>query len=385
MKTPYYLYREEVIENQIQKVRAFFSGSVYRCHFAVKSNANPVLLRYLHEQGFGMDVISQGEWQAAHLAGVKGAEMIWNGNVKKEEEMSFFLDDGIGIVNIDSFREIEQWGRMHQKQPTIPSLFIRINPSIDAGTHPYISTGNKAHKFGIGIDKLDEALDLAKSYSLRIEGLHAHIGSQITDPEILAKAYQEIITLSEQYDFSTVNLGGGWGIPYQDVHALDLGALRHRVLPILKRISVYCELGRFIIGEAGSYVVKVEDVRFLDSKHVMVITDGGMHHFIRPALYQAKHTFTVTQPSEAGVYQLSIMGRLCESGDILASGMDMIPEIGSLLYVHQAGAYGFSMASRYNGFPLPGEYLQKKSGEIVCIRQPENDKWLSQGLQQYGD
>ncbi|MDD4663846.1 MAG: diaminopimelate decarboxylase [Caldisericia bacterium] len=385
MNTPYYLYREEVIERQIQQVHAFFSGSVYRCYFAVKSNANPVLLRYLHERGFGMDVISQGEWYAAHLAGVKGAEMIWNGNVKKEEEMSFFLDDKVGLVNIDSFREIEQWGRIHQTHHTTPSLFIRINPSIDAGTHPYISTGNKAHKFGIGTERLDEALDLAKSYSLRIDGLHAHIGSQITDPEILAKAYQEIILLSEAYGFPAVNLGGGWGIPYMDGNSLDLNTLRQLTLPYLTKLPVLCELGRYIVAQAGSYVVKVEDVRFIDQQHVMVITDGGMHHFIRPALYQAKHTFTVTQPSQAGFYQLSIMGRLCESGDILASGIDMVPEIGSLLYIHQAGAYGFSMASRYNGFPLPGEYLQKKSGETVCIRQPEEYNWSGTGGEHYGD
>jgi len=376
MNTPYFLYREDVLERQINQVHAFFSGTRYQCFFAVKANANPTLLRYLHNHGFGMDIISQGEWYATQLAGVKSHEVVWNGNVKQEEEIDFFITKQIGMVNIDSFKEIEQWGRIQVKHRQTPSLFIRVNPSIDAGTHPYISTGNQGHKFGITIGKLKEALELANSLSLKIDGLHAHIGSQITNPAILGEAYQEIIALAEDHDLPSVNLGGGWGVPYQDGLSLDVTALRQLTLPFLRRLPVYCELGRFLIAESGTYVVRVEDVRYTDSQHAMVITDGGMHHLIRPALYQASHSFTVTQASQKGKIHLWIMGRLCESGDILASGHGDIPEIGSLLLIHQAGAYGFSMASHYNGFPLPGEYFQKKSGEIICIRHPERSDWI---------
>lgn len=373
MKTPYYLYEEEVIERQVQLVHTFFNGTHYYPYFAVKANANPSLIRILHQQGFGMDIISPGEWFAADQAGVNSTEMIWNGNVKKEEEKHFFINRGIGTVNIDSLLEIQQWSDFLKDIETKPAFFLRVNPSIDAETHPYISTGKKSHKFGINRENLDKALDLANEYSLPIKGLHAHIGSQITKPEILAKAYQEMIELSEHHHFSAVNLGGGWGIPYQDNVSLDLKTLRELVLPYLTKLSVLCELGRFIIAQAGSYIVKVEDVRYQDAKHAMVITDGGMHHFIRPALYQASHSFTITQPANTAATHLSIMGRLCESGDILANGIDKPPKIGSLIIIHQAGAYGFSMASRYNGFPLAGEYLMKKNGEIICIRQPERD------------
>jgi diaminopimelate decarboxylase len=370
--TPFYCYDESKIDFQLSRMKAFFEGLDAFPGFAMKANANPYLMKLFLAQGVGMDVISSGEFLSARCAGADPANIIWNGNIKSLDEMRWMCRQGLGWVNVDSFQELRRWkSLMDGGDERLPGLFVRINPEIAADTHPSIATGLGVHKFGIGLYELAEVMTFARLYDLPIKGLHVHIGSQICDFKTLEKAYAMVCEEATKYGLKHVNLGGGWGIPYAEGRELDLLELRRAVRDFLKPFTVFCELGRFLIGEAGYYVVRVREVR-KSAGACLVITDGGMHHLLRPSLYQAEHGFSVLGPESGEKRRIKVMGRLCESGDVLIpETMACLPQEDSLIAIHQAGAYGFSMASHYNGFPLPSEWLLKSSGEWQCIREQE--------------
>ncbi|HOI25656.1 MAG TPA: diaminopimelate decarboxylase [Caldisericia bacterium] len=370
--TPFYCYDESKIATHLAKMKAFFEGLDAFPGFAMKANANPHLMKLFLAQGLGMDVISKGEFLSARCAGADPAKIIWNGNIKSLDEMRWMCRQGLGWVNVDSFQELRRWKNlMDEGSDRLPGLFIRVNPEISADTHPSIATGLGVHKFGIGLHELAEVVAFACLHTLPLKGLHVHIGSQISDFKTLEKAYAVVCEEAGKYGLTHVNLGGGWGIPYAEGRELDLLELRRAVGDFLKPFTVFCELGRFLIGEAGWYVVRVREVR-KSAGTSLVITDGGMHHLLRPSLYQAEHGFSVFGPESGEKRRIKVMGRLCESGDLLIpETMACLPQEDSLIAIHQAGAYGFSMASHYNGFPLPSEWLLRCNGEWQCIREEE--------------
>ncbi len=370
--TPFYCYDESMMIKRIQEMFTFFQGIRAYPTFAVKANANPHLLSIFVREGLGMDVISRGEWLAARRAGADPKNIVWNGNVKQLDEMQFMIKEGLGWANVDSFHELEKWNRVKGLDPSgLPGLFIRINPSIGADTHPSIATGKGEHKFGISCKELPDVMAYASQFHLPVVGMHVHIGSQITAVEPLIEAMKIVSQEAKTYGLSKINIGGGWGIAYAEGSSLDLSKLRKEAFSILSSFKVWCELGRFLLGEAGWYIVRVGETR-LSEGSTLVITDGGMHHLLRPSLYQARHTFSLVGSDSEEQGKLKIMGRLCETGDVLVpEGEGVIPNEGDLIAIHQAGAYGFSMASHYNAFPLPSEWLVKKDGRVKCIRHQE--------------
>lgn len=378
--TPVYIYWEEIIKKQIKKVFDVFSGVDFYPTFAVKANSNPQLLRLIKESGFGMEVASLGELYGAIKAYEKPENVIWNSNGKTLEEMKIFLNNKIGKINIDSLEELTDWGKLLSGNSVskLPKFYLRINPDIDGNTHKYISTGLRIHKFGILIGSISFGIEMSKKIGIEISGFHIHIGSQIVKMEPFIKAFEEVTRLLKKYGLSEVNIGGGWGINY-DNDLLDLEAYRNKILPILKDYKIIAEFGRFIIGEAGIYLVRVIRIK-KSGDQMFVVVDGGMNHLLRPALYGAKHPFRIIGESSSSKAKYNIVGPICESGDVLCNDVfDFVPKESSLIAFAASGAYGFSMANHYNGYPLPPEVLIRCDGNVKLIRKRENLKDLYRG------
>lgn len=373
--TPLYVYFEEIIQKNINKVFSVFKGFDFNPTFAVKANLNPILLKIIGKAGFGADVVSSGELFCSELANIDPSKIIWNGNGKTENDMRLFLEKKVGIVNIDSFGELKNWAEMLKNNSYKPQFFVRINPEVDSNTHPYISTGLNRHKFGITIDQIPNFIKLANSLGICISGFHTHIGSQITDINPFYDNFSKVINLSHKYLMKMINIGGGWGIDYLGL-SLDLELYRERILPLFKGFKIYSEFGRYIIGDAGIYLTKVIDVKFR-KYNSFVIVNGGMNHLIRPVLYNAVHNFKIIGGKSDDLARFDIVGPLCETGDYLFTGAnDYLPEKNSLIAFENVGAYGFSMANNYNGTLRPAEVLVKSDGSYQLIRERENNKDL---------
>ncbi|MFN3691519.1 MAG: diaminopimelate decarboxylase [Fervidobacterium sp.] len=389
--TPIYVYSEKEILKTIEIVKGVFRdlhNSSVLPTFACKANNNPRLIEIYGKHGFGVDIVSLGEYYAAKKADIVNEKIVWNGNGKSLKDMEY-LGSKIGFVNIDSHEEYYRWAELKNKIDLKAKFFLRINPDVDARTHPHISTGLKKNKFGVHLEYLDEIMC---KRLLDIKGFHIHIGSQITSVEPFEEAISKVLELSKKYGLSMINIGGGWGINYKDGE-LDTSEFRRRVVPLLKDFElVIFELGRYLIARAGVLLLKVEYVKKTPHKN-FIIVDGGMNVLMRPVLYNAYHKITVLEPEgysgdndehivkpERNLLTVDVVGPLCESGDVLALDREIpIPKIGSYILVENVGAYGFSMANNYNSMPRPCEVLvsercknvNESNFEIRIIRSRE--------------
>lgn len=339
--TPLYVYDAQKIRKRIAKAKKVFEGLDAEIVFALKANNNPSLLKIMAEQEIGADVVSRGELLASKMAGMK--RILWNGNGKTHEDIVHFTNQGLDIVCVDSLQELPLWDGVDVKK------LLRVNPDVDARTHPHISTGLRAHKFGVPIEKVEGVAD-------RIDGLHLHIGSQITDVEPFLDAYSKALECAKEFGFKYIDLGGGWGIDYEG-EELDIEKLQKGIAKLFSDFEgkLISELGRYIIGPAGCLVTTVVSVK--PSEKIFVVTDAGMNALIRPVLYDAHHRIQVLSGTSKSV-TADVVGPLCESGDILARSRKIeVPIPGTAIVFENAGAYGFSMANNYNGMPLPAEVL----------------------------
>ena len=339
--TPLYVYDAQKIRKRIAKAKKVFEGRDAEIVFALKANNNPSLLKIMAEQEIGADVVSRGELLASKMAGMK--RILWNGNGKTHEDIVHFTNQGLDIVCVDSLQELPLWDGVDVKK------LLRVNPDVDARTHPHISTGLRAHKFGVPIEKVEGVAD-------RIDGLHLHIGSQITDVEPFLDAYSKALECAKEFGFKYIDLGGGWGIDYEG-EELDIEKLQKGIAKLFSDFEgkLISELGRYIIGPAGCLVTTVVSVK--PSEKIFVVTDAGMNALIRPVLYDAHHRIQVLSGTSKSV-TADVVGPLCESGDILARSRKIeVPIPGTAIVFENAGAYGFSMANNYNGMPLPAEVL----------------------------
>ncbi|WP_334103190.1 diaminopimelate decarboxylase [Mesotoga prima] len=353
--TPLYVYDSEKIRKRIKKAKTVFEGLDAEIVFALKANNNPALLKIMAEEEIGADVVSRGELLASKMAGMN--RILWNGNGKTHEDIRHFVNQGLNIVCIDSLQELPLWDGVNVIK------LLRVNPDVDARTHPHISTGLRAHKFGVPIEKVSEVAD-------RIDGIHLHIGSQITDVEPFFDAYSKALDCAKQYGFKYIDLGGGWGIDYEG-RELDIESLQKGISEIFAGFDgkLIAELGRFIIGPAGYLVTKVVSVK--PSEKIFIVTDAGMNALIRPVLYDAHHRIQVLASTKKTV-TADVVGPLCESGDILARGRKLeVPIPGTAIVLENAGAYGFSMANNYNGMPFPAEVLVDGE-EVKLIRRRQS-------------
>ncbi|MCM1504412.1 MAG: diaminopimelate decarboxylase [Muribaculum sp.] len=363
-RTPFYYYDIDLLRQTLDSIRNAV-GSGYIVHYAVKANANPLILREICRAGLGADCVSGGEIEAALKAGIPASGVVFAGVGKSDEEIALALTAKIGCFNVESIEELRVIEAMAADRNVVANVALRVNPNVDAHTHHYITTGLKENKFGIALEMLDSAVQLClASKSLSLRGLHFHIGSQITAMDPYVVLCDRINSLLAEYEakgieFDLINVGGGLGVDYDhpDEHPIpDFKAYFdtfRRHLNLRPGQQLHFELGRAVVAQCGSLITKVLYVKQGLNKR-FVIVDAGMTDLIRPALYQSHHLIQNITSSSAEEFVYDIVGPVCESSDCF--GVDErlpLTVRGDLLALRSAGAYGEAMASHYNLRPFP--------------------------------
>jgi diaminopimelate decarboxylase len=368
LQTPFYAYDKELLQKTLDVINAESNKYGYHVHYAVKANANPIILQTICASNLGADCVSGGEVKAAIEAGFSPDKIVFAGVGKADWEIDYALDNDIFCFNVESEPELENINVLAAQKNKIARIALRINPNVDAHTHSYITTGLNENKFGFSIESLPQVVVLLKKFSnVKLVGLHFHIGSQITD----MSAFQDLcIKINELQEFlrekdiccQHINVGGGLGINYQHPNHVPIADFEsyfkvfHDYLKVEKNQIVHFELGRSVVAPCGSLITKVLYVKKGTSKQFAIV-DAGMTDLIRPALYQAYHHIeNIT--SNANEEKYDIVGPICESSDTFAKDY-MINAVkrGDLLAMRSAGAYGEIMASRYNLRELPKSYF----------------------------
>ncbi len=363
--TPVYVYSSKCFIDKFTQLDDALSKHPHLVCYSVKSNSNLNILRMMQSAGCGMDVVSGGEIYRAIAAGVDPKKIVYAGVGKTSSEIELALATGIRMFNCESLPEIERINAIAQNMNKIASIAIRVNPDVEAHTHHYITTGKKENKFGVSLQLLPDITDvLQKLTHVKLTGLHVHIGSQITEVEPFEEACRRALEVMKALrakgmdECTTLNLGGGFGIEYNDEDGLDIAKWAASIDNTIKDKDIFLiiEPGRYISGSSGALVTQVQYKKKADIK-TFVIVDTGMHHLIRPTLYQAyQHIANVTL--REGKEIVDVVGPICESGDFFAKDREIsYTEQGDYLAVLSAGAYGMAMASRYNSHPLPAEVL----------------------------
>jgi len=384
--TPLYAYSQAAIEGNYARLEESLAALPHLICYSVKANSNLKILNLLRQAGAGFDVVSGGELARALRAGALADGIVFSGVGKTEEEIDAGLGAGIRMFNIESTGELELIDLRARSLGKPARIAIRVNPEVEAQTHPYIATGQMIHKFGV---PKDEALELyrraAGSSHLKIRGVACHIGSQILTVEPFFEALDEILELACQLQgegirIEDLDLGGGYGIRYADEQPLDFGALRRglekRLAGVNHRLVV--EPGRALVGDAGILLTRVLQVKRNREKS-FIIVDAGMNDLIRPALYGSYHRIVPVRDCGREELYADVVGPLCETGDFLAQDREMpAVEPGELLAILAAGAYGFVLASNYNSRPRPAEVLIHGS-EAELIRAREDLEDLLEG------
>lgn len=376
--TPLYVYSQQAITAAFVQYQQNFASLNPLICYAVKANGNLSILRYFASLGSGFDIVSGGELQRVLLAGGDAGKTLFSGVGKSKAEIELALTHNILCFNVESIPELERIntvaGELGKKAP----ISLRINPNVDAQTHPYISTGLKANKFGIAYSDALAAYQLAASLpNLNVIGIDCHIGSQLTDLSPLVEALERLLVLIDQLStqgiqLQHIDLGGGIGIVYQHEDVPDLKAYATAVENLLsgRNLKLMLEPGRSLIGNAGNLLTTVEYIKQGEEKN-FVIVDAAMNDLIRPALYQGYHTIINTNTTRTKEFVADIVGPICESSDFLAKDRSIAAQAGDILLVQSAGAYASSMASNYNTRCRAAEVLVN-GGEHHLIRQRES-------------
>lgn len=363
--TPCYVYSYSTLIRHYRVMDEAFSSFPHLICFAVKANSNLALLRALINQGSGVDIVSGGELFRALRAGVDPQKVVFAGVGKTEWEMEYALRAGILMFNVESEQELRALQEVACKLGKRAPVALRVNPDVDPGAHPYISTGLKKSKFGIAIKEAVREYEVASGLScIDVKGVHCHIGSQITQIDPFVDALQRVIHLvdllkDKGLDIGYVDMGGGLGIQYKDEVPPPPSELARGVGPILKgkELTLILEPGRVIVGNAGILLTRVLYLKNGEMKN-FVIVDAGMNDLMRPALYGAYHEIKPVIEKPLGQFLADVVGPICESGDFLAQNRELpLLERGELLAVISAGAYGFTMSSNYNSRPRVPEVL----------------------------
>jgi len=368
LPTPFYYYDTDVLNNTLQALTKEADKYNYQLHYAVKANANPRILSLIREYGLGADCVSGGEIRASLNAGFPADKIVFAGVGKADWEINLGLDREIFCYNVESIPELEVINELAKKRGTRAQVALRMNPEVDAHTHHHITTGTKEDKFGINRDQLEKVADkLSALESIRLIGIHFHIGSQISDLEPFQKLCRRTVEIQEQLakrgvKIEHINFGGGLGIDYENPDQNLIPDFKtyfelfHTFFPAEPYQHIHFEPGRSVVGQCGSLISKVLFVKEGSFKKFVVL-DAGFTELIRPAFYGAHHQIE-NLSSEAPEETYDVVGPICESSDCFAKARRLNKtERGDLVALRSAGAYGEIMASQYNCRKLPDTYF----------------------------
>lgn len=370
IQTPFYYYNTDLLKATLSAINTEVSKyDNYHVHYAVKANTNPTILGIIKDAGLGADCVSGGEIEAALKAGFAPEKIVFAGVGKSDWEITLALEAGISCFNVESIPELENINEIAKGMNKIASIALRINPNVDAHTHSYITTGLSENKFGIDISLVDKVLDkLSELKNVKLNGLHFHFGSQITDMDSFRSLAIRVNEIQELFYrrmiiVESINVGGGLGIDYQNPDKNAIPTFHEYFETFRKHLALrpiqqlHFELGRSVVCQCGSLISKVLYVKEgIDKK--FVILDAGMTELIRPALYQAYHKIEniTADSSKKDIYD--VVGPICESSDCFGKAIEL-PETkrGDIFAIRSAGAYGEIMASQYNCRRLPKSYF----------------------------
>ena len=374
--SPLYIYSKSQIEFNWKVFENSFGAHPHLICYAVKANSNLAVLNILANLGSGFDIVSLGELERVIASGGDPAKCVFSGVAKTENSIRKALEYGIYCFNVESEGELEQIESVASSLNVRASISIRVNPDVDAKTHPYISTGLTENKFGVSVEV---ALSMYKKANLSdyldVCGLDYHIGSQITDQSPFIEALEKALDLieelkSENIDLDHIDIGGGVGITYDQEKIISIEDYINRVISKVGSMKILAEPGRSIVGNAGIFVTKVEYLKQNDIKSFAIV-DGAMNDLIRPALYSSYHEAVSIQEKSKGVTDSwDIVGPVCETSDFLAKDRELTLEKGDYIAILTAGAYGFVLSSNYNSRPrVPEVMVSEKSHSLVRKRE----------------
>ncbi|PAT38554.1 diaminopimelate decarboxylase [Vandammella animalimorsus] len=383
--TPLFVYSQAALGAALDAYLQGFAGRQVSLHYAVKANSNLSILRFFAQRGCGFDIVSQGELQRALAAGAEPGRIVFSGVGKTRAEMRFALECGIGCFNVESEAELDVLNEVAQQLQRKAPVSLRVNPDVDAQTHPYISTGLKGNKFGIAHERALPAFQHAASLPwIEVKGIDCHIGSQITTQAPYLDAMDRLLDLVERIEAAGIALGhidfgGGLGIQYRDEtppspHALWQQLFARADARGFGQRHFMVEPGRSLVGNAGVCITQVLYLKPGQDKHFCIV-DAAMNDLPRPAMYQAYHAIVplaqAATAHAAAPQQYDVVGPVCESGDWLGHDRQLQVTPGDWLAVCSAGAYSMSMASNYNSRPRAAEVLVD-GAQSRLIRQRES-------------
>jgi len=362
--TPCYVYSRKELADCFQRFEAGFDGIDHLTCYAVKANPGLAILNLLAKAGAGFDIVSGGELARVLAAGGDPAKVVFSGVGKTESEMRGALEAGILCFNVESAAELERLNAVAGEMRTKAPVSLRVNPNVDAKTHPYISTGLRDNKFGVAYEDAFELYRRAAAMPhIEIHGVDCHIGSQLTELAPFLDAFDRVLALvdrlaAEDIAISHIDIGGGIGIRYSDETPPDFATYAQAILQKLgtRRVKLIMEPGRALVGNAGLLLTRVEYLKHGESKNFAIV-DAAMNDLMRPALYDAYHEIVTVKPSTAKGQIYEVVGPICESGDFLGHDRKLAISQGDLLAILSAGAYGMSMSSNYNTRPRAAEVM----------------------------
>ncbi|AEC17549.1 bifunctional aspartate kinase/diaminopimelate decarboxylase protein [Gallibacterium anatis UMN179] len=388
--TPLYVYSRATLERHWHAFDSALQGHPHLICFAVKSNPNIALLNLLAKLGSGFDIVSQGELERVLAAGGEANKVVFSGVAKSHTEIERALEVGIRCFNVESEAELLRINQVAEKLGKKAPISLRVNPDVDAKTHPYISTGLKKNKFGVSVERAREVYRLAKTLPhIQIVGMDCHIGSQLTELQPFLDSADRLLVLLEQLrqdgiELQHLDLGGGLGVRYSDEtppHPTEYASALLAKFKQYPELEIILEPGRAISANAGILVTKVEYLKSNEDFNFAIV-DAGMNDMIRPALYQAYMEIIEadrTLDRERKVYD--VVGPICETSDFLGKGRSLAIAAGDFIVQRSAGAYGASMASNYNSHPRAAEVLvDGDKAHLIKRRERFEELWACEQL-----
>ncbi len=376
--TPCYLYSKAALVSSFRSCTEAFSSRDHLVCYAVKANSNIAILNLFAKLGSGFDIVSLGELERVLKAGGDPSKIVFSGVGKREDEMIAALEAGILCFNIESESELERLEKVAGTMGKIAKISFRVNPDVDAKTHPYISTGLKENKFGIPYyDAMRLYTKASKMEHVSIAGIDCHIGSQLTEIPPFVEALEKILFLVDELaregiPVSHIDVGGGLGIRYRDENPPEITDYAKALLEKLegRPQKLLLEPGRFLVGNAGLLLTRIEYLKHGEQKNFAIV-DCAMNDLMRPSLYDAYHEIATIREENGEPVVFEIVGPVCETGDFLGHERKLVAREGDLLAILSAGAYGMSMSSNYNSRPRAPEILVD-GNKCHLVREREN-------------